>query len=111
MSVRTTLKPAAMSVLMLALLTGEAAAGKYCGDPVESGKASGATQEEALMAAQRWWSSRAGALGKGYEQWDNAADQVVECTKDGRGTFHCKASGRPCLPDGTLPDNLPKLDL
>ena len=111
MSVRTTPRSAATSVLMLALLAGEAAAGKYCGDPIESGRASGATQEEALIAAQRWWSSRAGALGNGYEHWDNAADQSMDCTQDGQGTFHCKASGRPCLPDGTLPDNLPKLDL
>lgn len=88
-----------------------AEAGKYCGDPIEGGLSSGATQEEALAAAQQWWSSRAGALGRGYESWDNADDRAMECRKDARGTFHCRASGRPCLPEGTLPDNLPKLDM
>ena len=80
------------------------------GDPVESGLSSGATQEEALTAAQQWWSSRAGALGRGYESWDNADDRAMECSKDERGTFHCRATGRPCLPEGTLPEHLPKFD-
>ncbi len=111
MPVKTTPRSAGMSLLMLALLAGDADAGKYCGDLVESGKASGVTQEDAQKAAEKWWSSRAGALGKGYEQWSNAADQALDCTRDGQGTFYCRASGRPCLPDGTLPDNLPKLDL
>ncbi|WP_333793093.1 hypothetical protein [Hyphomicrobium sp.] len=87
------------------------AAGKYCGDPLESGLSSGATQEEAHAAAQQWWSSRAGALGRGYQDWDNADKRAMECRQDGRGVFHCRASGRPCLPPGTLPDNLPKIDM
>jgi hypothetical protein len=41
--------------------------GRFCGDPVESGQSKGQTQEEALAAAQKWWSSRAGALGRGYQ--------------------------------------------
>jgi hypothetical protein len=98
----------ALAVLMLA---SSAHAGKFCGDPVQSGLSSGATQEEALVAAQKWWSSRAGALGRGYESWDNAADQSLECSKDAKGEFHCKASARPCLPEGMLPENVPKLDM
>lgn len=88
-----------------------AQAGKYCGDPLEGGKAAGATQKEAIEAAQQWWSSRAGALGRGYEDWDNADDRALECKQDGRGRFECRATARPCLPEGTLPDNLPKLDM
>ena len=101
----------ALSMSMLGLLSVEASAGKYCGDPVEGGKAAAPTQEEALTAAQKWWSSRAGALGRGYENWNNAADQSMECTQDGKGQFHCRASGRPCLPEGTLPEHLPKIEM
>jgi hypothetical protein len=89
----------------------QAEAGRYCGDPVESGTSTGATQEDALKAAQSWWSSRAGALGRGYENWDNAADQSLECSQDQAGTYHCKASARPCLPEGMLPENVPKIDM
>jgi hypothetical protein len=96
---------------MMALLPANAEAGKFCGDPVEGGKSSGTTHEEALVAAQKWWSSRAGALGRGYESWDNADDRALECTKGGDGTFYCKAEGRPCLPAGMLPDNVPKIEM
>jgi hypothetical protein len=106
----STLKRSLSALLMTAAFASCAIAGKYCGDPVESGLSSGATQEEALTAAQQWWSSRAGALGRGYESWDNADDRAMECSKDERGTFHCRATGRPCLPEGTLPEHLPKFD-
>jgi hypothetical protein len=99
--------------LVAAMLLGAtgATAGKYCGDLVEGGKASGPTQEEALKAAQSWWSSRAGSLGRGYETWDNAEGRAMECSQDGQGMFFCRATGKPCLPDGTLPDNLPKIEM
>lgn len=77
--------------------------GRYCGDLVESGRSSGATQEEALKAAQVWWSSRAGVLGPGYENWDSAGERAMECEKEGAGLFKCKATGRPCLPAGARP--------
>ncbi|WP_072396226.1 hypothetical protein [Hyphomicrobium sp. CS1GBMeth3] len=89
----------------------EAQAGKYCGDPLEGGLSSGVTQEEAIEAAQQWWSSRAGALGRGYQDWDNADDRALECSKNMSGKFQCQATARPCLPEGTLPDDLPKLDM
>jgi hypothetical protein len=98
-------------VAMMFVAPAAAYAGRYCGDPVEGGKASAPTQEEALLAAQKWWSSRAGSLGRGYEDWNNANDQSLECTKDLKGQFHCTATARPCLPEGTLPDHLPKLDM
>lgn len=104
-------RASALSMVMIGLLSAEASAGKYCGDRIEGGKASAATQEEALTAAQKWWSSRAGALGRGYEDWGNAADQSLECGEDGKGQFHCRASGRPCLPEGTLPEHLPKIEM
>src|SRR5688572_13436281 len=100
----------ALALAALMLPATAAFAGKYCGEPIESGRSFGATQEEALAAAQKWWSSRAGALGKGYENWDNADDQALECGQDAKGQFHCRATGRPCLPEGTLPDHLPKID-
>lgn len=111
MRVGAILKRSALGTLLTMGLSAGAEAGKYCGDPVESGMSSGATQEEALVAAQKWWSSRAGALGRGYESWDNARDQSMECRKDDKGTFHCKAAARPCLPEGTLPENVPKIEM
>ena len=87
------------------------AAGRFCGAQVESGEASGATEEEAKKAATVWWSSRAGALGKGYEIWGDAKDKSVNCHSRPRSTFKCIAVGKPCLPDGVLPDNTPKQDL
>jgi hypothetical protein len=102
---------AALMALLIAAAASGAEAGKYCGDPVESGLTSEATQEKAMIKAQEWWSSRAGALGRGYESWDNSDDRAMECSKDARGMFRCKASGRPCLQDGTLPDNLPKIEM
>lgn len=111
MSVVRDLRPAALAALLAVGAPAVAWAGKFCGDPVESGLSKGATQEEALLAAQRWWSSRAGALGRGYENWNNADDQALECGKTEKGEFECKAMGRPCLPEGVLPENVPKLDM
>lgn len=101
----------ALGALLTVAVSASVEAGKYCGAPVESGTSRGATQEEALNAAQKWWSSRAGALGRGFENWDNADDQALECAKDDQGAFHCHATARPCLPEGTLPENVPKLDM
>lgn len=103
----------AASLLMLGATAERAAAasGRFCGDRVESGYSSGATQKEALEAAQAWWSSRAGTLGRGYESWDAADDREVECREGPNGTFKCKAMARPCLPPGTLPENVPKIQM
>jgi len=95
----------ALGALLLTAACTAAEAGKYCGDPLDGGLVSGVTQEEALIAAQKWWSSRAGALGRGYENWNNADDQALECSKDHLGKFRCQASARPCLPEGALPEN------
>jgi hypothetical protein len=81
----------------------EALPGRICGEPVESGQSTGATQEEALKAAEVWWSSRAGAVGPGYENWDSAGERAMECEKAIAGPFRCKATGRPCLPAGARP--------
>ncbi|HEX2842542.1 hypothetical protein [Hyphomicrobium sp.] len=101
---------AGLSALLTIGMSASAEAGRFCGDPVESGTSSGVTQEEALTAAQQWWSSRAGALGRGYESWDNADQRALECNKD-NGTFQCKATGRPCLPEGMLPENVPSIPM
>lgn len=102
----------ALGAVLLVLAFDDArAAGRFCGDPVESGRASGATQDEALTKAEGWWSSRAGALGRGYERWENARDRAMECGKDDAGAFHCMVTGTPCLPPGVLPENVPKLEM
>jgi hypothetical protein len=100
-----------LCALLVAAAPGAARAAKYCGEPVESGTSSGTTQQEALLAAQEWWSSRASALGSGYENWDNADDQALECSEDLRGDYRCKASARPCLPEGVAPEPPPKVDM
>jgi hypothetical protein len=87
------------------------AAGVFCADPVESGIASGATRPEAEAAAISWWSSRAGATGRGYEIWANARDPQVTCKDAAGGKFTCTAKARPCLPEGQTPQNVPKLEL
>lgn len=100
------------TVLMVCFADQAHAEGRFCGDVVESGNAAGSTKEEATAKAEHWWSSRAGSLGRGYEKWENARDRNTICKGgDGDGTFHCKATARPCLPEGTLPENVPKLDM
>ncbi len=100
-----------MALAVAAIASASAGSGRFCGDPVESGLSKGRTQDEALAAAQKWWSSRAGALGRSYQNWDSADDRSVECAREPDGSFSCKAIGRPCLPAGMLPENVPKLEL
>jgi hypothetical protein len=90
-----------------------AMAGAFCGDPVEGGWASGKTEQEARDAAVQWWSSRAGALGRGYEHWETSTNKSVQCKAENNGgtSAKCIASARPCLPDGVTPENVPKVDL
>lgn len=98
--------------LALLLASGmPALAGRYCGDRVESGMPVRESEEEARQAALSWWSSRAGALGRGYENWDVASDKSLDCKQKSDGSWRCLASAKPCLPDGVLPENLPKTDL
>lgn len=88
-----------------------AQAGRFCADRVEGGAATGASEAEARTAAQSWWSSRAGALGRGYEDWSAAEDKRVECQEKNGGHVRCVASARPCLPEGVLPNAVPKLEM
>lgn len=109
-----TLSRAATAIVvgtLVSVFASPSEAGRYCGDSIESGTSKGATQEDAVEAAQGWWSSRAGALGRGYESWDNAADRALECSQDKDGEYQCKATARPCLPEGMLPENVPKIDM
>jgi hypothetical protein len=102
----------AVALGLACLAGGDAArAGGFCGDRLEGGVATKATEDEARSAAISWWSSRAGSLGRGYESWEAAADKDVTCKRDGNGKVACVASGRPCLPDGVLPDDKPRMNL
>lgn len=102
---------AAFVVMALAASAPTIAAGHFCGSEVKSGEASGATEDEAKKAATVWWSSRAGALGRGYEFWANSEDKAINCHPGPRNTFKCVAEGKPCLPEGVIPDRGPKQDL
>ena len=102
---------AVLGATMLCLPSALADEGSFCGDAVESGRSSGDTRDEAEVKAKGWWSSRAGTAGRGYEHWEHARDKSVECTEDNVGKVYCKAKGRPCLPPGTLPDNVPKIEM
>lgn len=96
---------------IVAGMTTSAFAEKFCGPDTQSGEASGKTEAEATDAATAWWSSRAGSLGKGYEFWDEAKDKNVSCHPGPFGTVKCKASGKPCLREGLLPDDGKRQDL
>ncbi|PPD00338.1 MAG: hypothetical protein CTY31_04080 [Hyphomicrobium sp.] len=104
---------AATFIFMLVQLTTvyEVRAARFCGDRVAGGTASGETEIKAREAATAWWSSRAGALGKGYEDWQSASEKDITCETTPDGPSKCTAFGRPCLPEGTMPENVPKLDL
>lgn len=103
------------AALWLAAIAAQASApanaARFCAASITGGEATAATEEEAKKAATVWWSSRAGALGEGYETWDDARDKSVTCHPGPRNTFKCIAAGRPCLPDGVTPDTGPKQDL
>lgn len=86
-------------------------AGIFCGDRISGGAATGANKEAASDAATAWWSSRAGALGRGYENWDAANEKKMSCTEGVNGNFTCTATAKPCLPDGAIPDTGKRLDL
>lgn len=83
----------------------------FCAEPTRSGFAEAATKSEAENAAIAWWASRAGAMGRGYEHWDNAADRKVDCREHTNGRFKCQATAKPCLPDGVVPENDPRIQL
>lgn len=83
----------------------------FCAEPTQSGFAEGLSKTDAEKAAIVWWASRAGALGRGYENWDNAAERKIDCREHTNGHFTCQATARPCLPDGVAPENDPRIHL
>jgi len=79
-------------------------AATLCTSVVESGWASAPTEQEATDRAILWWSSRAGALGPGYESWDRAQRKDIRCEPvEGQSSFRCMVKAAPCLPDGQVP--------
>ncbi len=101
------------AAIAAALLTAAPAeAGRFCGDRVESGRPSAATEALAKEAAQSWWSSRAGALGAATRTGRSREDKTMKCQTNAiTGSVTCMASAKPCLPEGVLPDTAPKTDL
>ncbi|MBS0252977.1 MAG: hypothetical protein JSR78_18115 [Proteobacteria bacterium] len=77
-----------------------------CGEIIKSGVASGKTEAEAKSAATTWWSSRAGALGEGYQEWKNAKNKALACHAGPFDTFKCRASAEPCRTDDGKPADL-----
>lgn len=94
----------------MAIGPSSAAEGIFCGDRMQGGKATAVTKAEAEAAAISWWSSRAGALGRGYEAWENAKDPQIDCRDEPNGKVTCQATARPCLPEGQTPEGIPKID-
>lgn len=95
----------------LAVTSSSAAAGQYCGERIEGGAALRPTEDTARKDAESWWESRAGSLGKGFQNWAIAQDKKVDCSKKIDGSVRCVASGKPCLPEGTLPSDIPKIEM
>lgn len=80
-------------------------AATLCTSVVESGWASATTEREATDRAILWWSSRAGAIGRGYESWDRAQRKNIRCEPlTDKGSVRCKVLAAPCLPDGLIPE-------
>jgi len=80
------------------------AAAEICSSVIESGWALAETQKDAEQRAILWWSSRAAALGKGYESWDRAQRKKLLCEpRQPAGGIQCKAFAAPCLPEGLIP--------
>lgn len=84
---------------------------QYCGEPLEGGAVTRANEEEARRDAENWWVSRAGSLGKGFQDWANAQDKSIACETKGNGSVRCVAKGKPCLPEGALPSDIPKIEM
>lgn len=101
----------AVFLFTLAATVTPAAAGQYCGERLEGGAVLRPTEAEARKDAENWWTSRAGSLGKGFQDWNIAKDKSVDCRENSDGTFRCSAAAKPCLPEGTLPSDVPKLEM
>lgn len=97
--------------LLLCIAPSQVAAAQYCGGPLEGGAVTRPTEAEARKDAENWWTSRAGSVGKGFQDWSIAQDKKINCTKKTDGTYRCVASAKPCLPEGTLPSDIPKVEM
>lgn len=78
-------------------------AASFCANELKGGEATAKTEAEAQTAAKVWWSSRAGSLGEGYQDWEQAKEKSVTCHDGAAGTKKCIASAKPCLRDGNIP--------
>lgn len=101
------------AVAALGLLTEPVQAKPYCASLVTGGWAKAATPPEAEEKAITWWSSRAGALGKGFHRWSHATSKSMKCEKLPDGQTRCRAQARPCLDEGQVPpsDGVPEIKL
>lgn len=86
-------------------------AAQFCGERLEGGAVLRPTEAEARRDAQSWWVSRAGALGKGFQDWDTAQDRIIVCAPKTNGQVRCHASAKPCLPEDALPSDIPKTEM
>ena len=101
----------ALFVFAFTAAVAPATAAQYCGERLEGGAVLRPTEAEARKDAENWWTSRAGSLGKGFQDWTIAKDKSVDCRENADGTFRCTAAAKPCLPEGTLPSDVPKLEM
>jgi hypothetical protein len=101
----------ALFLFALAATVTPVAAGQYCAERLEGGSVLRPTEAEARKDAENWWTSRAGSLGKGFQDWSIAKDKSVDCRKNADDTFRCTAAATPCLAEGTLPNDVPKIEM
>ncbi|MCV0370870.1 hypothetical protein [Filomicrobium sp.] len=97
---------AAATLILGASIATPLRAASICASVIESGWAIASTESEAKKRAILWWSSRAGAKGPGYENWDRAQRKRTHCEAY-KGKTRCKVTAAPCLPEGRLPDLKP----
>lgn len=86
-------------------------AAQFCGEKLEGGAVLRKSEAEARKDAEAWWVSRAGSLGKGFQEWATAQDKDIRCSEKADGQFRCTASARPCLPEGEVPSQAPRQEM
>lgn len=98
-------------LVLIAATPQPATAAQFCGERLEGGAVLRENEAEARKDAENWWVSRAGSLGKGFQDWANAQDKKIECVSKTDGRVRCVASAKPCLPEGTLPSDIPQTEM
>lgn len=84
------------------------AAVRVCMAPVNSGVATGPTENEAKRKAIEAWVALVKPLGPKFTGWGVAAAKTLKCVKGKSGQFECVALATPCTIEQAPPKPKPK---